>query len=391
MIINVVSVKRVFEDTPGYLSYPDEVLSIGLIFALLRLNEPNPSIHCPYIQHVRALPKLFNTTLFWSEDELNELKGCNVFHLTNLLKKQLTADFESLYQPLISSYPDIFSGLSIENYFWALSVVYSRSAEIIRFGQTVRCIAPLLDMANHNPSLISSQSDALFYDPDSDSLQLKAVSGELQADDECFAFYGRYSNAKLLHTYGFVVHDNPFRAIDLWTKVTPAIYMAEYKQQLLQSHPLTAVQTYDFNGTIRDGYVSPALLATIRVIQANEEEMPDIQKAFVGEIVSVRNEKASYVSLKNLMIARMNPSQAELGEMLLSDVPNTDRLLCALVVRVEERELFQATIELVNQWLDSIESLGEDFIPVDYVTPSVASYEEEKEESAPDAEEIPEL
>jgi hypothetical protein len=315
MIINVESLKRVFEDTPGYLSYPDEVLSIGLIFALLRLNSPNHALHCPHLQHVRALPKIFNTSLFWSEDELNELKGCNVFHITQLLKKQLAADFDSLYKPLIDSYPDLFSGLTIDHYFWALSVVYSRSAEIIRFGQTVRCIAPLLDMANHNPLLLPSQSDALYYDPDSDSLQLKNVSAELQAEDECYAFYGNYSNSKLLHTYGFVVHDNPYRAIDLWTKVTPNIYRSQYKQQILQSHPLTAVQTYDFSGTIRDGYISAALLATVRVIQANEVELEDIEKVFMGQMVSVRNEKASYVSLKNLMIARMNPDKAEVSLM----------------------------------------------------------------------------
>ena len=45
----------------------------------------------------------------------------------------------------------------------------------------------------------------------------------------------------------------------------------------------------------------------------------------------------------------------------------------------------------MNQWLDSIESLGEAFIPIDYVTPSIASTEEETEDSAQGAEDISEL
>eukprot|EP01037_Dinobryon_pediforme_P023755 gene23755-25304_t len=224
-------------------------------------------------------------------------------------------------------------------------MVYSRSAEIVRFGQTVRCIPPVLDMANHDPNLSALPSDALSFDPSSDSLQLKSVR-ELQPHDECTAVYGNYPNSKLLYTYGFVVHGNPHKAIDLWTKVTPTVYKAEMKQQILHSHPLTAVQTYDFSGTIREGFVSAALLATIRVIQATEEELPNIYKAFLGQMVSLRNEKASYVSLKNLLIARLNPETAEsdrsrLGEMLLCDVPTSDRLFCALVIRVEERDLLQ--------------------------------------------------
>ena len=311
LIANSTSLKSLFDANPGYLAYPDEVLAIGLIFAYLRIDKKiDDKIICPYLQHVRSLPRKINTPLFWTEEELNELKGSNVFHLTRLLKKQMESDFEALYKPLIATYPEYFESLTIDHYFWALSMVYSRSAEIVRFGQTVRCIPPVLDMANHDPNLSALPSDALSFDPSSDSLQLKSVR-ELQPHDECTAVYGNYPNSKLLYTYGFVVHGNPHKAIDLWTKVTPTVYKAEMKQQILHSHPLTAVQTYDFSGTIREGFVSAALLATIRVIQATEEELPNIYKAFLGQMVSLRNEKASYVSLKNLLIARLNPETAE--------------------------------------------------------------------------------
>jgi len=112
------------------------------------------------------------------------------------------------------------------------------------------------------------------------------------------------------------------------------------------------------------------------VIQAIEDEMKDIEKAFKGEMISIRNEKATYTSLRNLLISRMNPEKAEddrlkLGEMLLSDVSTSDRLYCALVIKVEERELLQSVLELVNQWMESLDSLGDSFKPIDFVESSL--------------------
>ena len=54
-------------------------------------------------------------------------------------------------------------------------------------------------------------------------------------------------------------------------------------------------------------------------------------------------------------------------------------------------DYYQATIELVNQWLDSIDSLGDDFIPIDFVTPTAASQEEEEAEKSTQGEDISEL
>jgi hypothetical protein len=147
---------------------------------------------------------------------------------------------------------------------------------------------------------------------------------------------------------------NPHRAIDLWTRVTPQVYRAQEKQKILQSHPLTCNQTYDFEGTLRDNFISPALLATIRVIQANDDtEMANIDFAFQGKMISVRNELASYASLKELILARLKVETAEadkikLGEMLLSeDLDRSNREYMSLVIRVEERELLQDCLGMI--------------------------------------------
>jgi hypothetical protein len=55
----------------------------------------------------------------------------------------------------------------------------------------------------------------------------------------------------------------------------------------------------------------------------------------------------------------------KLGEMLLSNVCKSNRLLMALILRVEHREFLQECLTLVDKWLAQVTDLGEGFIPFD--------------------------
>jgi hypothetical protein len=298
--------QKIFTDNPGLLDYPDEVLAIGVMFA-----ELHPDL-CDWSLHVATFPRSINSTLYWSESEMLELKDNAIFHITGMLKRQIEHDFNSIHRPFGEAYSDLLGGVTLDLYTWALSMVYSRAIEFMRSGKCMRCIVPVLDMANHDPEIATDPTDTFCFDEEQDSVSLKSCVA-LSPNKECFAVYGVYPNSKLLLTYGFVVQNNPVRAIDLWTKPHQTIFSFDMKMKLLQAHPLTRNQTYDFKGTIRPGFVSPALLATIRVVQADEGDLPHLQNAFCGRIVSLRNEAASYVSLRNLILARMKLENAEVG------------------------------------------------------------------------------
>jgi hypothetical protein len=369
--------REVVGPRPGLLQYQDEVIALGLMYAVTlraRGDEDAAQAACPWMAHVKTLPASYNTPLFWSEEELAELKGYNTFHLTNLMKKQIAADWEALHQPLSEEYPELLGGATLEVYQWALSTVYSRAVGVVRKGVYTRCVPPIVDMANHSPDAGSDTAETLRYDVAKDTVSLVTTTSRA-AGEECYAVYGRYPNGKLLYSYGFVVPHSPHRAIDLWTRVTPSVSNAEAKQQLLLSHDLTREQTYDFTGTLRgfDGAVSvsPALLATVRVIQvADAAEMENVENAFRGEMVSVRNERASYVALRALLVNALKVHTAEedkatLGQLLLGDTKRCDRRLMALVLRVEERELVQDCLTLVDTWVAQLDDLGEAYVPPD--------------------------
>lgn len=369
----------IFNDNPGIVEYPDEVLAIGIMYATLHPED------CEWAYHVATFPQTVNTPIYWTEDELKELGVCTTFHIAKMMSKQIEVDFEGIHKALAENYPDILGGITLEAYAWALSMVYSRAIEFVKDkdtwmkesdgkttqggGTVVRAIVPLLDMANHNPE-VGNSTDTFHFDQEKGEVCFLAAGNINAGGSECFAVYGHYPNSKLLLTYGFVVQNNPVRAIDLWTKVTQATANGAKKQSLLQSNPLTRNQTYDFKGTIRPGYVSPALLATIRVIQADEAEMDYVANAFNGIMISPRNEAATYVSLRAMLTARMRLETAEsdrdqLGRMLLAeDVDYSSRLLMALIIRVEERELLQETVGLVNAWIVKLEKEG-----MEYKTP----------------------
>ncbi len=305
IVVSHGPLQLLFQETPSLLDFTDEVLCIGLLYALLHGEGV-----CPWRQHVLTMPRSFDTPLFWSEEELEEIKGHNIFHLTGMMKRQILSDFQSIYIPLSENYPGILGGVDLDLYVWALSIVYSRSLDITRKQETARIIVPVLDMVNHDPFFATNATETFHYDEERDSINFISARA-MQPGEELFAVYGNYCNSKLLYTYGFVVLKNPVRAIDLWTRVTPTCFGYQEKQALLQSHHLTQNQTYDFHGTIRPNYISPALLATIRVIQADESDWANIHRAFEGRMISIRNEAASYVSLRNLLTARLKPETAE--------------------------------------------------------------------------------
>jgi len=366
--------KQIIIDNPGLLNYPDEILAIGLMYSykFIDIIDITNDIEnqCSWVKHTKTLPKSFNTTLFWTELELEELKYNNIYHLTKLMKNQMKNDWEGLHLSLVEQYPEFLSHCTLDLYMWALTVVYSRAVGIQRYNKYDRIIPPVLDMANHSPNAGTEAADTLVYNQQNDELRLVSFC-DIEAGDEIFAVYGVYPNAKLAFTYGFVVLNNPHRAIDVWTKVTPTSYEAQKKQQLLNSNELTYNQTYDFVGTIRDNYISPGLLATIRIIQINDEdELSNADKAFKGQIISKRNEAATYASLKNLILAKMHVEQAEsdkktLGEMLLDGISLDNRLLIAIIIRSEERELYSSILALVDSLILKLESEGDLYIPPD--------------------------
>ena len=292
----------IIEANPDLLNTPDEILCLGILYTLGHENSP-------WRSHVSTFPSAFNSTLSWSEEELRRLSPCSVFHLSKLMQSQLLHDWENIHLPLQQSFPDLLKAATYKNYIWAMSAVYSRAIGFTRDEEYIRCIPPLLDMANHTASSNLQTADTFRYSEENNTLSIIATK-KLKAGEQCYAVYGEYPNAKLAFNYGFVILENPVQRIDIWTRLISSASFYPQKRALLEAGELTRNQTYDFTGTLINGTVSNRLLATIRIIQMTAEELSGLMyesPAVTGAMISIRNERATYLSLKALLTARLGP------------------------------------------------------------------------------------
>mmetsp|Transcript_25834 Transcript_25834/g.40710 ORF Transcript_25834/g.40710 Transcript_25834/m.40710 type:complete len:459 (-) Transcript_25834:160-1536(-) len=352
----------------------DELLALFLM-----AEKDNPeSEYAPYL---RCLPTSYDTPLFWTPEERAALaETSTVGLLTNLMNQQIKKDWTELHAPLAAAHSRL-AGLTEEKYRWALATVYSRAFGFVRRGRYTRALAPVMCFVNHHPEAATELDDVLEYDEEQGALRMRCGKA-YAAGAECLALYGRYSNAKLLYSYGFTLPRNPYRGVDFWLKVPASDPNRQYKQSLLHSNPLTAAQNYDFRGTLLGDGVSIALMATLRIIHlATQEEFNDASKAFSGA-VSRRNEAASLAGLLGVLRRKVQAFRASAEDdqkelealQLLSeagsggeDGPSSSgvsstrakddelthrkRLQMAISVRLDDKKTIQDTIGYIEQRL----------------------------------------
>ena len=305
--------KVIFDSNPGLIDYEDELLAIGLMWGCVDKT-------CDWYYHIETMPKTFNTPLFWNDDELEYLNGCNVYFITKMLKNQIINDWNNIYIGLKEEFPNLLGDnkINIDLYKWALAAIYSRACGFQRNGKYTRCIAPILDMANHHPIASGTDGTKETFLFENEILKLMNTI-ERNKSDECYAIYGTYTNSKLLFTYGFTLDTNliPY-SIDLWPNLNK---LSSYKMNKINSLDLTKYASrYDFTGSIRGSYhldlveFDSALLNLVRIINCNNEEDKDDwikinNDDYKGGIISHKNELATFVSLYNMFIGAIKRLQ----------------------------------------------------------------------------------
>lgn len=364
--------KPLLDAQPGLVEQQDEVLAMQLMHAKLHPEDPAHA-------HACSLPTDLRLPFQRSEEELAMLQGTNVQLLAQMLARQINSDWETVYVPLMAEHP-CMEGFNLEDYKWAMSMVYSRAFGLQRGDEYVRCIAPVLDMANHTDGL--SIDDVVRLNEEQDTIEWVSNKA-IESGAECLISYGSYCNAKLLYNYGFVSatinaeEELPTstapKAVDWWTRVPPTAQRVVVKQKLLEGHPLTSQQTYDFEGTLKPDWISPALLATIRVIQAQPEEFQQIEKAFRGQMISVRNELASYTALKSMLQQKLDrfPTTIEQDKDILRNMvregrPTSDWEFMCTFVRLEDKQVFQGALELLDRYIQECSTQQTEYRPPDH-------------------------
>ena len=187
------------------------------------------------------LPESFPTNpLYFVEEELSRVEGTNChayvvrmlqqmatdwFQLSTIPRAYLASDEDrSIVGPKCKSDDDedcycqtLWRDLTLEDYKWALSNVYSRATDFdlssVNGQDHVRhrVIAPIFDMMNHDFG--SQVTHAM--DEDGNLGVYNSSEESILPGTEIHLMYGRFPNEKFLLVYGFTIPDNPYDAVQI--------------------------------------------------------------------------------------------------------------------------------------------------------------------------------
>ncbi|KAL5166988.1 Ribulose-1,5 bisphosphate carboxylase/oxygenase large subunit N-methyltransferase, chloroplastic [Glycine soja] len=268
----------------------DDRLLMMLLLTVERLRKN--SLWKPYVWYLDMLPTTFGNPLWFSDDELQELRGTTLYRATELQKKSLLSLYESKVKDIVKKLLTLDGNSEIEvcfeDFLWANSVFWSRALNIPmphsyvfpemqdaqdicdpeadekrKFiagsqieqsdnltkegtcnpmtGDTVwvEGLVPGIDFCNHDLKPIATwevDGTGLASGVPFSMYLISAAQSPLQIDQEIYISYGNKGNEELLYLYGFVIDDNTddYLMVHYPAEAINTISFSESKNQLLE-------------------------------------------------------------------------------------------------------------------------------------------------------------
>lgn len=260
----IMSVESARNSQMGPLIEEDQILrampNVVLVMYLLNESKNPNSFWQPYI---KSLPSTYNTTLYFSLEELKLLKGSPV--LTDALNhfQSIARQYAYFYKRFqnnhfASKVPLLRDGFTYDSYRWAVSSVTTRLNQVPSPDgkQMLYALIPLWDMCNHRNGKLSTD-----FDVAKNCSECYAMD-DFKQDEQIFIFYGSRPNSQLLLHNGFVYPDNLFDCYDLKLGVSRSDPLFSLKTKVLA---LALIPVIPFQLRPGPQPVTSDLLAYLRV------------------------------------------------------------------------------------------------------------------------------
>ncbi|XP_024996500.1 histone-lysine N-methyltransferase setd3 isoform X2 [Cynara cardunculus var. scolymus] len=194
----------------------------------------------PYISCLPTIAEM-HSTIFWSDEELKMIRISSLYQETLKHKVQIEKDFSSI-KHVLDRFPEFFEDVTLHNFKHAYNLVESRAWISTRGVSMI----PFADFFNHDGF---SETDVL-------SAEFEQVS-EVIADenyapgDQVLIRYGKFSNARLLLDFGFILPCNKYDKVQVEVSVPHRDHLRAMKLDLLDKHttpPLKGVNDFSSLG-----------------------------------------------------------------------------------------------------------------------------------------------
>lgn len=350
----------------GVIAETDTILQHmpNVLLALHLLNErcEEKSFWTPYI---KTLPDEYDTPMYFTLEELNELKGSPVLDEAVKHCRNIARQYAYFYRLFKTHHAGSRSDQDLpmkefftyDSYRWAVSAVMTRQNPIPSTDGSSELLAlvPLWDMCNHSSGKLTTD-----YNLEKDQLESYSFQA-VSPGDQIFIFYGLRSNAELFVHSGFVYADNEHDSVAMKLELRKSDPLYSRKEELLNKLGISSSTSF----RIRRGAspIDGSVLAFHRVSAMNEETL---NKCCVDDHLQTLTEVACHLdgNMEQLCWKMLNtrlshmvntyPTSLEADELLLSEGKTNGRTTLAVRLRVAEKKLLKSALNYVSEWQGTI-------------------------------------
>jgi len=319
-------------------------LPSSIVLTLFLINEKaDPgSFYQPWLS---ILPDQVSSSLFFSDEEMQELEGSMMQSITMQRREVLAQEYSEVMKILSVNHSALFPAdkFTQEAYTWATSIVASRSITVNAGNVTVPVIVPFADCASHHHLMNTS------YDFDEENNFKVVTHTAVNKSQPVQISIGGRSNSQLLLSHGLTIDNNDFDQVQLNVRVSDDDPFESVKKSMLKSQGISDDTTF----IISKLGLSKGLLAAMRIQALRPNEFERYTRAFRGQAVSLRNELEVYRTLVvacQQLLKRYKTSYQEDVELLKGELSVNKRN--AVVMRKGEKETLLLTIDLVSRMWD---------------------------------------
>ncbi|EGC32310.1 hypothetical protein DICPUDRAFT_155733 [Dictyostelium purpureum] len=355
--------KEIYEQVQSIGLSPTNLQAVFIMYS--KLNEK--SFWHPY---VTVLPESFSTSLYFSDNELDELQASQLKEFTIIRKDGIERHYESTFSRLSKLVPE-FSNLALYNqelFTWALSCVWSRAFSL---AENDGGMVPLADMFN-----AEDRSKSKVLPKVTDTTLDYYASDDIAEGEQIFTPYGVYkplSSSQMLMDYGFIfdegtVSDNVAITVPVFHNDEPNL---STKQEILEENDI-------INEVFLLQKTDPLpadLLLYARVKNLIAKECDQAKKHFLSPNtrntpLNTRNEKVSLRFLENLIHRYLDSygTNLESDKNLLKNYYSSDNnnnnnndnnsvdnnqisfnVINAIKIRIMEKEILISALNIIEK------------------------------------------
>ncbi|CAJ2650423.1 ribulose-15 bisphosphate carboxylase/oxygenase large subunit [Trifolium pratense] len=237
---------------------------LSVILFLIRERSRSDSIWKHYFG---ILPQETDSTIYWSEEELQELQGTQLLNTTLSVKEYVENECLKLEKEIILPNKRLFpSPVTLDDFFWAFGMLRSRAFSRLRNENLV--IIPLADLINHSARVTTDDHASEVKGPAGlfswDYLFSVRSPLSVKAGEQVYIQYDlNKSNAELALDYGFIEPNADRNAYTLTLEISESDPFFDDKLDIAESNGFAQTAYFDI---FYNRPLPPGMLTYLRLV-----------------------------------------------------------------------------------------------------------------------------